>query len=501
MIASFMMYAVIAAALLTLAAIAIEPVFIARGWPRRGIWIIAMLASVGLPALMSGLPSPPSLERLSAMAHITEPQQANRPGPAASTFLSGRVTRSLDPASPLAWPIFPSIDTELKYAWLALTIGLLILYSAGWIQMRRSLRKWPTEKLLDRTVAVSDDVGPAVLGFIKPRVIVPRWLISASEAMRSSVMAHESEHIAARDPLCLLSALALIAMMPWNPLLWWQLTRLRFAIEIDCDARVIRGEVDVLAYSETLLAVGQRGVRTLAGAMTLTETASQLERRIEIMTTQTRRYSVLILGAAVGISAACFAVAAELQAPNPFVPVQLAETTSAQRSAIFHERLNMRLKEADVRDIIAWLAGSDAKNVYLSSKVGGKITIEFKDTPSNEALDQILRWRRLVKRQDGDTIYIDLASEAPTAVQKVDFTGERLNLHFGNISIRKILQTLGDVSHQNMLVAKDVEFTTSVDLKDTPSDEALDIILKTNDLTSRRAGNLIIIENASTTVR
>jgi len=55
------------------------------------------------------------------------------------------------------------------------------------------------------------------------------------------VIAHEQSHLAAHDPLLLIVALFLLVLMPWNLPLWWQLHRLRYAIEVDCDSRVLRG--------------------------------------------------------------------------------------------------------------------------------------------------------------------------------------------------------------------------------------------------------------------
>jgi hypothetical protein len=60
--------------------------------------------------------------------------------------------------------------------------------------------------------------------------------------------------------------------------------RLRFGIELDCDARVLARTPDVRSYGELLLEVGDR---TLAGAVplaALSEPHSLLERRISIMT-------------------------------------------------------------------------------------------------------------------------------------------------------------------------------------------------------------------------
>jgi bla regulator protein blaR1 len=73
-------------------------------------------------------------------------------------------------------------------------------------------------------------------------------------------------HIAARDPWLLLLALAIVVAAPWNLPLWWELRRLRFAIEVDCDARVVSRGADVRTYGEVLLAVGQQGAITPRGS-------------------------------------------------------------------------------------------------------------------------------------------------------------------------------------------------------------------------------------------
>jgi beta-lactamase regulating signal transducer with metallopeptidase domain len=82
--------------------------------------------------------------------------------------------------------------------------------------------------------ALADEIGPAVLGHFRPQIIVPRWVLTAPPAVRSIILMHEQEHIAAGDPLLLLSAFMLVVVMPWKVPLWWQLQRLRFAMEVDC---------------------------------------------------------------------------------------------------------------------------------------------------------------------------------------------------------------------------------------------------------------------------
>jgi bla regulator protein blaR1 len=81
--------------------------------------------------------------------------------------------------------------------------------------------------------------------------------------MRAFVLRHALEHIAARDPLLLMGALVAAALMPWNILLWWQLRRLRRAIEIDCNARVLSTSPDVSTYGDEMLRQVSRRCRRM----------------------------------------------------------------------------------------------------------------------------------------------------------------------------------------------------------------------------------------------
>ena len=86
---------------------------------------------------------------------------------------------------------------------------------------------------------MSDDIGPAVIGFWRPEIVVPKWLLCADQHVMRLALAHESEHVRARDPLLLLAGTVAIVLLPWNLPLWWQWRRLRLSIEVDCDARVL----------------------------------------------------------------------------------------------------------------------------------------------------------------------------------------------------------------------------------------------------------------------
>ena len=120
-----------------------------------------------------------------------------------------------------------------------------------------------------------------MVGLLRPRIVVPRWVTMALPSHQAAVIAHEQSHLDARDPQLFTLALALLVFMPWNLPLWWQLRRLRYAIEVDCDARVLKGGVDPAHYGETLIAVGERQSAYIGAVAAMSESKSFLEERIE----------------------------------------------------------------------------------------------------------------------------------------------------------------------------------------------------------------------------
>jgi hypothetical protein len=279
-----------------------------RRWPSRWIWLAAMAGSILLPML----------------------------GPAIPELAPLRM-----PAAPSSWPAAVAGPARLvvavqaqgtllaRGAWISLSAATLLLLTAAALLLRLRARGWRRLLLDGSEVYVAPDAGPAVFGWWQPRIVLPAWLAEAPGRQRDLAIAHEQSHLAAGDPQLLGLAIALTVLMPWNPSLWWQLRRLRDAIEVDCDARVLRRGCDLLDYGETLLALGQRR-SPLRGLMAASDQSqSLLERRIRIMSSQPRHWSRLTACTLAGLALCVAAVAAELAparapvaavAPAPPVP-------------------------------------------------------------------------------------------------------------------------------------------------------------------------------------
>jgi hypothetical protein len=109
-----------------------------------------------------------------------------------------------------------------------------------------------------------------------------------------------------------------LALVPWNLGLWWQFRRLRLAIELDCDQRVLRRRPDPAAYGRLLLDVGIRATHTVLPVTAFHEPVSSLERRILTMTAKRPRGAQWIAaGLVVGGAAALFFAC---EAPRPTAP-------------------------------------------------------------------------------------------------------------------------------------------------------------------------------------
>ncbi|MGQ0646749.1 MAG: M56 family metallopeptidase, partial [Gemmatimonadaceae bacterium] len=209
----------------------------------------------------------------------------------------------------------------LGIAWLGTSLLMSVALVAGLVQLSRARRRGRRVALAGSTVAITTDLGPGVVPFGRPGILVPCWATELSPRSVELLIAHEEEHVRAGDAKLLLAGVVVLATMPWNPVLWWSVRRLRTAIELDCDARVLRGGPAVADYAELLLSVAGRGhARAVPALLAFADSTSQLRTRIDAMTivrslTPVRRAALGVL-AAVGLMVAC-----ETRMPDPVVPV------------------------------------------------------------------------------------------------------------------------------------------------------------------------------------
>jgi TonB family protein len=305
MIAHWMLYCISAGALLAAGAAALEGAFRSAGRPTRWVWGAALALTLAVPAAALWLPRPASAPPPSVV--VVE-----------STVSAPAAVAPLPAATPARWDP-AALDQPLRLAWLASTLAVLAVFGVMAVSLALRRRRWRAAAVDGIPVLISGRTGPAVVGFFGSTIVLPRWVAEEMEPhARRLILAHEREHLRARDPQLLALGLLAAAVLPWSPAGWWMLRRLRLAAEVDCDARVLARDGDVRTYGSLLLEVGRRGSAGMAGAAALTEPTGFLERRIRMMT-ETRRGG----SAAVLRMLALFAVAIGALAALP-LPERLA---------------------------------------------------------------------------------------------------------------------------------------------------------------------------------
>src|SRR5215213_4430185 len=234
MLANWMLYCAAVGVLLSGGAMALERGLRSLGRPTRWVWAGAMALTLAVPAAARLAPAPEPV-LLAASAPRTRSAAA----------LTVAETRGRRPAPVLELGRW---DPALRLAWGASSAAVVLALAAMGAVLALRRRGWRAAEVDGVPVLVSRDVGPAVVGLFRSRIVLPAWALAADEEARRLVLEHEREHVNAGDPRLLAAAFLFAALTPWNPAAWWQLRRLRLAVEVDCDARVLGGGGDVRAY-------------------------------------------------------------------------------------------------------------------------------------------------------------------------------------------------------------------------------------------------------------
>ena len=305
----WMVYAALVTVFLGVAALIGEHAAKQRRRATRGVWLSAMILSLLLPVSI-------------AFASIRVPSIFHEVTPATTLTLRGATSIPM-PAVMFDWDVMAphassaqNLDTAMASIWLTLSVLMLGIFASTTASLHRQKRHWKEGSLCNTTVLFSPSVGPAVIGFFQPRIVVPTWLAESADAQQHHVIAHEGSHLRARDPQLVALALGLVVLMPWNPVLWWQFHRLRRAVEVDCDARVLRAGGDLHEYCETLIEVGQYRSATIGVAVGMSESVSFLEQRIKHMLLKPKKWARAWAVGLASLSLGVVAVAAQVTPPD-----------------------------------------------------------------------------------------------------------------------------------------------------------------------------------------
>ena len=276
---AWMLYAALVAVLVAGGALAFERLLASIGRPRRFVWLAALALAVVIPlAGRTREPTAPAVQE--ATAAVTSLVNGE------PVMDRGNEVRTL--------PVPEGVQSGriAALAWGAASLTVLGVLGAVLLTVAWRRRRWECRRVAGPLVYVSRGFGPALVGLLTPRVVVPAWVLQREPAARDAIIRHEEEHARARDHLTLLCGGLVAALFPWSPAIWWMCRRLRAAVELDCDARVLASGIAVADYGDVLFNAGARSRGWWGFAPAMGHPESLLERRLKMMSEKQERPGV-----------------------------------------------------------------------------------------------------------------------------------------------------------------------------------------------------------------
>ena len=390
MIGYGMLYTAAVGLPILLAAMACSAALRRYGRPERGVWLGALGLAMTLPvAFLIYAFGGSSSGGSDALAETELPAAAFETIPETGVLgLPAVVVVSVEQSG-------LGLDGVLLIAWLLVSGALTLRWAVAAIRLARVGSSWSTGILDGVRVWLTSDLGPAVSGVVRTRILVPSWLVSLPEEQRSFVLLHEEEHVRARDPVLIAVSRIARIMAPWNPVVWLLSSRLRQAVELDCDRRVLGRRPDIGTYGDTLLTVSARDSSPLVAAAAFAESEVPLRRRIIAMTTPPRTVSVLGVLTVLALGVVLLIGSCEVPVPIVLTPESALERENQSPMINIDVegdgsvRVNGRLYPMSaVSAVVAPLyAGYEAGSEGVSIRADGDVAFQVMDQLQQELVE------------------------------------------------------------------------------------------------------------------
>lgn len=420
-------------------------------------------------------------------------------------------------ATPIAPPAFlaPATTATRQIPWLTIVwLGVAaLLLIRWWIVTQRlvatALRAAtaPPQRTKDALDAARRRLGvhqsidliasptceaPAVVRVLRPMIILPADGCSSLEDDElESLLAHECAHVARRDNAVGVAEAIVCSVFWFNPLVWLAHRRIASAREAACDERVADAALPAETYVGALAKICRSLLAPRVPAVSCMASAHLKERIQHLMSYDTLRKSAFShqLTAAGSALAVLIAIAAAaVVTANPVVGQDL-----------YRLDYSMNRTDAGALDIRARVIDTTNNEVVgspnITAKPGEQTMMQFGHDDDD--------WKIFVRtNNDGSGTFKLVVNLGGREVQNTEmhfpapgvsatraYSGAPISLNLSNADIRDVINTFGKITGLQMAIAPDVTGTVNVNIKDMPWDQALEQILRENNLTWRLEGN------------
>lgn len=171
-------------------------------------------------------------------------------------------------------------------------------------------------------------------------------------------------------------------------------------------------------------------------------------------------------------------------------PAPIPEATQVRQGLL------LRLVGTEIRE--------DLQNTYDTSDFATLVTsvhLEQRGRIAEIQLDAKAEYSYMIN-QSGNLLMIELTPPPVRAAETASgprfrYTGEKISLNYQDIPVRQLLGQLAEFLGLNLVASDNVTGNITLNLNETPSDQALDIILTTKGLASRQQGNVLLVAPAT----
>jgi len=152
----------------------------------------------------------------------------------------------------------------------------------GLLQRFHALAKEMKLKLVPRLLISDALESPALVGLVRPVVLLPRWLAEESDSRRLDwLLRHELMHWKLKDPVALVVRRMAEILFYFHPAIWLAGRKWEEAMELACDRALLKTEPDARNYAEQLYRILEnQHTRRRALCAGLFATRTQIGKRI-----------------------------------------------------------------------------------------------------------------------------------------------------------------------------------------------------------------------------
>lgn len=186
-----------------------------------------------------------------------------------------------------------------------------------------------------------------------------------------------------------------------------------------------------------------------------------------------------------------------------------------QRTGSGEGRLTLTLTDPSV-DVNVFSERGDIKVEFLRTSVPERLMRRYDvtdfATPVNSVdVNSSERGASLTLKTSGEFDYLAYQTDneyvivvKPLTKKEVEerrdefnYVGERISLNFQDIEVRAVLQLIADFTELNLVTSDTVSGRITLRLQNVPSDQALDLVLRTKGLDKRQVGNVLMVAPAA----